>query len=116
MLDYADSSTYSRPDPKLVEQWRRKLSKGELALLEARMGALLRLRGYAESGVSAARVGYFRRGLLSIHDRLARFRFRLGRYGLWLMIQSRAAELLGLAGLRKQVALARNEIDNRFIK
>ena len=36
MLEYSDDSSYERPDPKLVAQWRRKLSQSDLALLEAR--------------------------------------------------------------------------------
>jgi len=116
MLEYAGDSSYERPDPKLVAQWRRKLGPGELALLEARIGGLLRERGYEESGVAPARVGAWRRFVLMLEDRIERFRFRCDRYGLGHVVQSRLARLLGASAWQRRLLLARNEIDNRHLK
>jgi hypothetical protein len=66
MLDYSRDSSYERPDPKLIGQWRQKLTPDELALLEARIGPMLRERGYEDSGVPAARVGALRRSTLAL--------------------------------------------------
>ena len=116
MLDYARDSSYERPDPGLIAQWKRKLSPAELALLEARIGPLLRQKGYEPSGVPAARVGALRRLTLALQDRLGRFRFRRERYGLAHLVQSRAAGLLGLRAWQKRLLLVRNEIDNRHLQ
>jgi hypothetical protein len=116
MMDYAESSTYSRPDPALIEQWRRKLDPEALALLEARIGGLLRENGYRESGVPPARVGAARRWGLYLDNRRRRFRARRERYGLSLILADRLSRSLGLKGLQEKVILARNEIDNRHVK
>ena len=56
IFDYTGSSSYERPDPKLLDQWRRKLSPDEVRLAEARIGDLLMARGYALSGLPALEV------------------------------------------------------------
>jgi hypothetical protein len=116
MLEYTHDSSYERPDPALVAQWRRKLSRQELALLEARIGPLLRAKGYAESGVPAARVGAWRRCFLRLEDRLERFRFRCDRYGLGHVLRARLARALGARAWERRLQLAQNEIDNRHLQ
>jgi len=116
MMDYEQGSTYSRPDPSLVEQWRRKLSSRELALLECRMGERLRERGYPDSGVEPARVGPLRRGLLGLQNRYFRFQFRRRRYGITQLIASKIARVLGWSSLERLLQLKQGEIDNRYIK
>jgi len=116
MMDYERSSTYSRPDPGLAEQWRRKLSPHELGLLERRVGERLRQRGYPESGVPATRVGLVRRWLLALQDRAFRFRFRRDRYGFAHIALDKLARITGWRSLRTRLLLRQNEIDNRHIK
>jgi hypothetical protein len=116
MLEYSQDSSYERPDPDLIGQWRKKLGRNELALLETRIGSLLRQRGYEDSGVPAVAVGAWRRLALTAEDRLERFRFRLDRYGLSHIVQSRLARLPGGGSWRRRLLLARNKIDNRHLK
>ena len=116
MLDYSKDSSYERPDPKLVGQWRRKLTPEELGLLEARIGPQLRRRGYEESGVPPARVTATRRLRLALEDRLGRFRFRRERYGLAHLGRSKLAQLLGLRAWQKRLRLAENEVDDRHLQ
>jgi hypothetical protein len=115
MLDYSRDSSYERPDPKLIGQWRKKLAPGELALLEARIGPMLRARGYEESGVPAARVGICRRFVLALDDRLRRFRFRRERYGLAHVLAARLARTLGSKAWSKRLLLRQNAIDDRHL-
>lgn len=115
MLDYSKDSSYERPDPKLIGQWKTKLAPAELALLEARIGPLLRRKGYEESGVPAAEVGVWRRLVLALDDRAGRFRFRRERYGLGHIVESRLASLFGARAWQRRLLLARNEIDNRHL-
>jgi len=116
MLEYWRDSSYERPDPKLVAQWRRKLTRWELALLEARIGDMLRERGYEESGVLPARVGAWERFKLRWEDKLGRLRFRSERYGLAHVVASRLARSLGLTAWQRRLLLRQNEIDNRHLK
>jgi hypothetical protein len=115
MLDYSRDSSYERPDPKLIGQWRKKLAPAELALLEARIGPMLRARGYEESGVPAARVGPWRRFLLALDDRAGRFRFRRARYGLRHVLCAKLARVLGLAAWSRKLLLEANAIDDRHL-
>jgi len=116
VFDYAETSTYDRPDPSLVAQWRRKLSADELALLEARIGPMLRTRGYVDSGVPPARVTAWRRVGLYLDNRLYGFRFRSGRYGLKNVLLHYAARKLGLRDVERRMNLVRNDIDDRHLK
>ena len=116
MLDYSRDSSYERPDPKLIGQWKKKLTPDELALLEARIGPMLRERGYEESGVAPAEVGGARRFALALQDRLARFGFRRERYGLAHLVQARLARTLGSEAWQRRLLLAQNEIDNRHLQ
>lgn len=116
MLDYARDSSYERPDPQLIAQWKRKLRREDLALLEARIGPLLRERGYEESGVAAAPVGPWTRFKLALEDRLGRLRFRCERYGLSHVLRSRLARSLGIESWKRALQLEQNEVDNRHLQ
>ncbi|MEW6074529.1 MAG: sulfotransferase [Planctomycetota bacterium] len=116
MLRYDADSTYARPDPRLIHQWRRELSPRELALLERRIGGLLRAQGYEPSGVAPARVGTLGRIGLRLDNRWRRFAFARRRYGFGLLLAGWTSRRLGWNGLRKKVILARNEIDARHLK
>ena len=96
MLDYHLSSSYGPPDPKLVEQWRRKAAPHELSLLEGKIGDLLEGRGYVPSGHSPALPGTFERLRLSLGDRLGRWRAAAKRFGLWTMVMEKLTRRLGL--------------------
>ena len=50
MLAYDDGSTYSKPDPSLITQWKRKQTAREVGLTEAKIGPMLQQAGYAPSG------------------------------------------------------------------
>ena len=116
MFEYAETSTYERPDASLVAQWKRKLSAPELALLEARVGPMLREHGYEKSGVEVERPGAWRRLELYLDNRLAGFRFRRDRYGLRNVLASYLARRLGMSGLERRSTLHRNAIDNRYLQ
>ncbi len=116
MMDYERASTYSRPDPKLVEQWRKKLSPLELGLLENRIGERLAERGYPKCGVDSTRVGFVRRALLALQNRVFRFRFRCRRYGFAHIALAKFARCVGWETLEVQLLVKQNEIDNGYIK
>ena len=69
MLAYPETTTYDLPDAGLAEQWRRKLTHREVALVEGRVGPLLGLAGYEPSGVLPATPGRVERARLALHDR-----------------------------------------------
>ncbi len=50
MLEYHRNSTYDPPDISLVEQWRRKSSARDIALVEGKTADMMRDRGYETAG------------------------------------------------------------------
>jgi hypothetical protein len=72
MLDYHLDTTYDQLDPRLVEQWRHKLSPLAIRLIELRAGALLAERGYEASGLAPLPSAVGRLDpLFRLHSRLA---------------------------------------------
>jgi hypothetical protein len=116
MLDYAADSTYERPDPGLLDQWRTRLTPRDLALCEARMARELRERGYAPSGVAAARMGPLARCLVWVDHKRRFWRFRRERYGIALLAKVKLADALGMEGLRRATQLQLNAVENRHLK
>lgn len=51
IFSYTKTTNYKHPDPRMVDQWRRKMSSTEIRLAEARIGPLLEERGYPLSGL-----------------------------------------------------------------
>ena len=94
MLDYHRDTTYGPPDPRISEQWRRKASRREIALLEAKCGAMITARGYA-SGGTPHHPGPLERGALSLRNQAGRWRMGIRRFGLPLLVGAKLTRLLG---------------------
>lgn len=81
MLDYDNSSTYSKPDPSLTYQWRTKQTPQEVGLVEGQLGSLLADLGYAPSGHPAIVPGPLQKLQLTIGHRWARWSVSIERFG-----------------------------------
>ena len=96
MMDYQRESTYEKPDPSLVEQWKRKQTPEQIGLVEARVGDLLAARGYEPSGHPPVSPGTLGRARLKLDDKLSRLRWR-GRVNGWgLLTQDILSRKLGM--------------------
>ncbi len=116
MLDYPRHTSYSRPNPELVERWRRDLSDREVSLVEGKVGAMLAQCGYQLSGLPPVIPGASGRFLLKQANRLGRMRFSLKRNGVPLTVFDLATRLIPVAPLRTiaRRRLAAREL--RFLK
>lgn len=101
MLDYAASSTYSAPDTKLIEQWKRKQSPEEIGLVEARLGEMLESRGYDPSGHPPVTPDSARQRQLWWTNKRAIWRARFHNYGIRDPLLVFAARKLGQPGLAR---------------
>ncbi|MEM9735224.1 MAG: hypothetical protein AAF908_01290 [Pseudomonadota bacterium] len=110
MLEYDRNSTYGRPDPGLVEQWKRKQSPREIGMVEAKIGPLLQSRGYAPSGHPPRAVRGLARMRLKLASRLSVFRTRLRRFGWRDTLIELVARRLGLTEMARA---ARRRIDGK---
>jgi len=104
MLSYHENTTYGPPDPRLANQWKRKASPAEIALMEGKCADLLEARGYTLSGGPIDRPGPLRHRLLFLQNRLLRWRHNVRRFGLTLFLSTHAARALGLRRIHGKLA------------
>jgi hypothetical protein len=116
MLEYHRHTTYERPDPKLIGQWKRKLSEYEIRLVESRIAPMLAQRGYQLSGLPPLEVTPAMQRQLRRQDRWSRAKFRFERYGPWLFGVDFLSRRLRIRPWYKSVRLRLNEIDKTHLK
>jgi hypothetical protein len=116
MLEYARDTTYERPDPSLIFQWRRTLSERDVVRVESRCHKLLEERGYEPSGLPIEKLRLLERGYMLLDHEIRRAMHRIRRYGPGLWTLHVLARFLGTADLRKSVQLRRNAIDRKYLK
>jgi hypothetical protein len=115
MLEYPKTSTYSPPDPTIIDRWRTRLSEHEVQLLEARIGDMLTERGYALSGLPKLSVTPRMERQLRRQDFWAKQMFRFRRYGVCLSVLEFVARRLGLKSVWKHLRHRMNEIELTLI-
>jgi hypothetical protein len=115
-MRYHEYTTYDRPNPALAYQWKRKLVKRDIKLIEHRLGSLLAARNYPPSGYSPVRPSAYQRRLFAFQNRWGRAMNRRRRYGFWMWMASILAPRLPYRKWRRMVRLRLNEIERRQLK
>jgi hypothetical protein len=115
MLDYPKRSTYQPTDARMIQSWRHKMSAEEIRLIEARIGPMLKERGYQLSNYPPLALGPSRVWRLHWQDYWGRVRFRLRRYGLPLLLQDFVTRRAALQSLQRKVRQRLNAIDNQYL-
>jgi len=110
MLSYSEHSSYSKPNPKLIEQWRHKLSPREVQRVEWRCGSLLGECGYQASEYGLHEVGAAERVYLGVDNSIKRTKAAIERYGLPLWLADRTSRVMPSA-LRERIVLSKNAVD-----
>ncbi|MEQ9455296.1 MAG: sulfotransferase [Phycisphaeraceae bacterium] len=116
MLEFCRNTTYQPPDPSLTEQWRRKMTPREIALVEIRAGDLLSRRGYEASGHPLTPPGFLERLSLTLINRWNLTGFAIKRYGLSLWLQRLILKRFGSSTARQRLSLRLNEIDRQHLR
>jgi len=116
MLSYSQTTTYDLPDPKLLFQWKRKLSRREIQLIEAKIGNLLIKYDYELSDFPPLTLNYAIKQALKLHNKLALIQGRIKIYGLPLILSSFLSKLLELRQWQKNIQLQFNNIDTARLK
>ncbi len=101
--EYTKTSTYSAPNPKLIDQWRRKMSDSEVQQAEARIADHLLERGYELSGLE--RLEFSRQEIHRLETE-GKWQLRWGRMkqiGPVNFLVERATRKLGLKSLNRTV-------------
>jgi len=113
MLDYPQTTTYSPPDPSLIEQWRRKMTMRETALVEIRAKDLMTKRGYELSGAELVPPGFTERLNLRFTDIQKRVALSVKRFGLIDTVLEIASRRLRLSHMHQSV---QRRIDKKRVK
>lgn len=117
IFDYVyTTQSYGLPDPKLAQQWRKKLSPEEIRLAEVKAGVLLRARGYELSGLPPLEVTPAMERKLRRQDRRERVKFRVNKFGPWLVLGETISRRLRIDTLQHYCALRMDRIDNANLK
>ncbi len=116
MMEYPSNTTYSRPDPKLTEQWKRKMSEKDIKLVEAKTFQIMKERGYSPQFDTPQVPGALQEKWLTTQNRLYRLYFRIKQYGLWVTLEEIVARRLGIKSLEKKNKLIINEKTKKYLK
>lgn len=117
MLNFHESSSYEQLDPKLAEQWRRKMSPRTAEIIDARCVPKMQEYGYAPSVDNPQDASGLESFSIRINNRIGRLRWRIERYGLPLVLSWAIAKRLPITnGWRKKIQSRINEIDRRHLR
>lgn len=112
MLLYHQNTSYGPPDPKISQQWRRKATAREIALLEGKCADLLVGRGYDLAGAPIL-PGAIERLYLAGQNRGLRWRHNIRRFGLPLFLSAHFTSLFGPKSLNERL---QRQIEGKLIK
>ncbi|MBE8232878.1 MAG: sulfotransferase [Endozoicomonadaceae bacterium] len=116
MLDYAERSSYGKPDPSLINQWKNKLTAREIQYVEGKAHKLMTQLGYELSAKPLAKIGFVEKLWLSISNKIFRVKFAVKRYGVCLYFTERLSRKFRLTKINKQARLKINEIAKGYLK
>ncbi len=77
-------STYAKPNPKLVEQWKLKQTDDEINHVESQCRQLMTKLDYKEASSANLDPSSFKIFYLKINNKIKKVEFNINRYGLYL--------------------------------
>lgn len=116
MLDYTQNSTYKKPDPKLAYQWRQKMPKRDLRLVEGRIGDMLVARGYKLSGYPPIHASRLVATRITLQSKLRCAVLRIRRYGIGLYLTELIARRFNMKQLKTKCQHKINSINERHVR
>ena len=116
MLDYDQHTTYDLPDSANIQRWRDRATARDIQLMERKAGDALVERGYELSGLERIDVSAAEDAELRSACRTEKRRMRVARYGLPILLASRAALTLRLRPFQRWIDARMHKIDLGYIK
>jgi hypothetical protein len=103
MLEIANASSYSYPDPRYASRWRHACTARQLRLIEGRAGDLLESRGYSRAITPREPPGTLYRAALGCQNKIHRHLNRVRRLGLSLAAGEIITRRLRLASTNRRL-------------
>ncbi|WP_188149406.1 sulfotransferase family protein [Teredinibacter waterburyi] len=103
MLQLEARTSYTRPDAKFAEQWKRKMSVAEISWVEHHCKEMMQQRGYALAAPDAPSISPLTRLRLKAHSHLYRINLNIKRWGFFTWLAFVVSKRLGLKGLKAKM-------------
>jgi hypothetical protein len=116
MLEYSKTSTYSKPDPKLLQRWRTSLTRRQIALVEYKCGALMEKRGYSRDCEARQTPGPLEKGFLAVDNKARKVASAISFFGLRDYFLEKLYRLRPFRGLHAEQMRRMHETVNRSLK
>jgi hypothetical protein len=116
MLGYPEYTTYSRPNPDLIEQWKKKLSLKELEVVEFKAKGLMTIRGYNFRSDTQNKPSSTELLFLYLQNKCFKINFRIQRFGLGLFLSDYLTRKLNLSGWNRELRMKMNAIEKKYLK
>lgn len=116
MLSYPERTTYDAPNPRYAYQWKHKMRKQDVQLIEAQVAELLVKRGYELSGYSIPSISSVQAKTLKLQDWWARAQFRMQRLGLPLFVADYLARRIAPYSIQRVLQIRINQLEEAYLK
>jgi len=117
MLEFHKTSTYQPLDPKLAEQWRRKMTPRTAEIIDSACNPWMGMYGYQTSTPDPKPASASEYLSIALTNKYQRFRWRVRRDGLslvlrWALVKRRKLQSQARASVRRRM----NEIDTSHLR
>lgn len=116
MFSYYKTTDYDLPNPKLVQQWKRKLSNKEIQLIEWKISNMLLERNYELSGLPLRKPNSVMQQVLRWQNKVVCVQFKINRIGLPLFLADNLSRRLQIDSWQRNIKLEINDINRSYIK
>ena len=116
MLEYDAHTTYDQPDASNIQRWRDWSTARDIQLMECKARDALAERGYELSDLERIDVSAAEDAELRAACQKEKRRMRVARYGLPVLLASKAASALRLGPVRRWIDARMHEVDRGYIK
>ncbi|GLS26064.1 sulfotransferase family protein [Marinibactrum halimedae] len=116
MLNLEKDTTYSRPDARYANQWKKKLTPKQISHVEYQCHEMMRTRGYDIASDKIEKPSMLEMLKIQMQSRLYRISFNVKRWGFSLWLLFIISKRLGLKSLKDSCQLRINKITVRYLK
>lgn len=118
MLTYSETTTYDKPDPKLVFKWRKKMSERDIRLVESKIQNLITQpeNCYEISDFPPLKLSEVEKKILNLQNWWVCKSFRIRRLGFKLFLMDFLSRKLGHDQWQRNIKLKINEVEKGYLK
>lgn len=116
MLSYPEKTTYSKPDPSLINQWKNTMKTKEIRVVESKAAKYMVSRGYKVQTEAFYNPTELEKLYYEVENKIIRKLFYMKRYGIFLVIGQFFAKKFGLKNIDRRLKIIFNKKTKRYLK